>query len=226
MKVTYYGHSCFSVEVNGRTLLFDPFITPNDLAKSIDVNKVTADYILISHGHQDHLADAATIAGRTGATLVSSFEVVSWFGSHGIQKGHPMNHGGGCRFDFGRVKFVSAIHSSSLPDGSYGGNPGGFVVETSDGNFYYSGDTALTMDMKLIGESTRLTFAALCIGDNFTMGVEDAIKAAEFVRCNEILGVHYDTFPPIKIDHREAVEKFTAAGKHLHLPQPGQSLSF
>jgi L-ascorbate metabolism protein UlaG (beta-lactamase superfamily) len=137
-----------------------------------------------------------------------------------------MNHGGGCRFDFGRVKFVSAIHSSSLPDGSYGGNPGGFVVETSDGNFYYSGDTALTMDMKLIGESTRLTFAALCIGDNFTMGVEDAIKAAEFVRCNEILGVHYDTFPPIKIDHREAVEKFTAAGKHLHLPHPGQSLSF
>jgi L-ascorbate metabolism protein UlaG (beta-lactamase superfamily) len=99
-------------------------------------------------------------------------------------------------------------------------------VETSDGNFYYSGDTALTMDMKLIGESTRLTFAALCIGDNFTMGVEDAIKAAEFVRCNEILGVHYDTFPPIKIDHREAVEKFTAAGKHLHLPHPGQSLSF
>ena len=226
MKVTSYGHSCFAVETAGRTLLFDPFITPNELAKSVDVNKVAADYILISHGHQDHLADAAGIARRTGATVISSFEVVSWFGRQGVPKGHPMNHGGGHRFDFGRVKFVSAIHSSSLPDGSYGGNPGGFVVETSQGNFYYSGDTALTMDMKLIGESTPLVFAALCIGDNFTMGIEDAIKAADFVRCNEVLGVHYDTFPPIKIDHREAVSQFAAAGKRLHLVKPGESHEF
>ena len=226
MKVTYYGHSCFAVEVNRRTVLFDPFITPNELARSVDVNKVAADFILISHGHQDHLSDAAAIARRTGATLISNFEIVTWFGKQGIQKAHPMNHGGAFAFDFGRVKFVNAVHSSTLPDGASGGNPGGFVVETPEGNFYYSGDTALTMDMKLIGESTRLKFAALCIGDNFTMGIEDAIKAADFVRCAEILGVHYDTFPPIKIDHREAVEKFTAAGKHLHLPHPGQSLSF
>jgi len=226
MKVTYYGHSCFAVEVNRRTLLFDPFITPNELARSIDVNKVAADYILISHGHEDHLADAAGIAKRTGATLVSNFEIITWFGRQGVGKAHALNHGGGFNFDFGRVKYVSAIHSSTMPDGTAGGNPGGFVVETSEGNFYYSGDTALTMDMKLIGESTRLKFAALCVGDNFTMGVEDAITAAGFIRCNDILGVHYDTFPPIRIDHAAAQEKFKAAGKRLHLLKPGESFDF
>jgi L-ascorbate metabolism protein UlaG (beta-lactamase superfamily) len=226
MKLTYYGHSCFAVEVNRRILLFDPFITANELARSIDVNKVAADYILISHGHGDHVADAAAIAKRTGATLVSNFEIVTWFGGKGLTKGHAMNHGGAATFDFGRVKYVNAIHSSTLPDGSPGGNPGGFVVESAEGNFYYSGDTALTLDMKLIGESTRLKFAALCVGDNFTMGPEDAIKAAEFVRCDEVLGVHYDTFPPIEIDHAAAQAKFKAAGKRLHLLEPGASHSF
>jgi L-ascorbate metabolism protein UlaG (beta-lactamase superfamily) len=121
---------------------------------------------------------------------------------------------------------VNAIHSSSLPDGTYGGNPGGFVVESAEGNFYYSGDTALTMDMKLIGEATRLKFAALCIGDNYTMGTEDAIKAAEFVRCNQVLGLHYNTFPPIEIDVKAATEKFKAAGKTLRLLRPGESHDF
>jgi L-ascorbate metabolism protein UlaG (beta-lactamase superfamily) len=138
----------------------------------------------------------------------------------------PLNHGGRFKFDFGRVKFVNAIHSSTSPDGSNGGNPGGFVVESQGGNFYFSGDTALTMDMKLIGESTKLKFAALCIGDNFTMGPDDAVKAADFIRCNEILGVHFDTFPPIKIDHAAAKEKFKAAGKTLHLLQPGETHDF
>ena len=226
MKLTYYGHSCFAVEVNRRVLLFDPFITPNPLARSVDVNKVAADYILISHGHGDHVADAAAIAKKTGAMLISNFEIVTWFGGRGVANGHAMNHGGAATFDFGRVKYVNAIHSSTLPDGSAGGNPGGFVVESPEGNFYYSGDTALTMDMKLIGESTKLKFAALCVGDNFTMGPDDAVKAAEFVRCDEILGVHYDTFPPIKIDQAAAQEKFKAAGKRLHLLQPGASHNF
>ena len=226
MKVTYYGHSCFAAQVANKTLLFDPFITGNELAKAIDVKKVPADYILISHGHEDHLADAADIAKRTGATIVSNYEITVWFGKQGLPKTHPLNHGGAWRFDFGRVKFVNAIHSSSLPDGAYGGNPGGFVVESAEGNFYYSGDTALTMDMKLIGESTRLTFAALCIGDNFTMGIDDAIKAAEFVRCDEVLGLHYNTFPPIMIDPPTAIEKFKAARQHLHLLEPGQSYNF
>jgi L-ascorbate metabolism protein UlaG (beta-lactamase superfamily) len=226
VKVTYYGHACFAAQVAGKTLLFDPFITGNELAKAIDVNTVPSDYILISHGHADHMADAAEIAKRTGATIVSNYEVTVWFNQKGLPKTHPLNHGGGWQFDFGRVKFVNAIHSSSLPDGTYGGNPGGFVVESADGSFYYSGDTALTMDMKLIGESARLAFAALPIGDNFTMGIDDAIKAAEFVRCHEILGLHYNTFPLIKIDPPAAIERFKAARQHLHLLLPGESHNF
>jgi L-ascorbate metabolism protein UlaG (beta-lactamase superfamily) len=224
LRVTYYGHACFGVQIGRKHLLFDPFITPNELARSIDIKAVPADYILISHGHLDHLADAGDIARRTGATLISNFEITTWFDKQGVQKTHGLNHGGGFGFDFGRVKFVNAIHSSSLPDGSYGGNPGGFVVESGDGNFYYSGDTALTTDMRLIGESTTLRFAALPIGDNFTMGIQDAIKAADLLRCDRILGVHYNTFPPIRIDAEAAAAQFKAAGKYLYLPAPGGSI--
>lgn len=226
MKITYYGHSCFAAQVANKTLLFDPFITGNELAKGVDVQKLPADYILISHGHSDHVGDAFAIAKRTGATIVSNFEITQWFGKQGLKQSQPLNHGGGHTFDFGRVKFVNAIHSSSLPDGTYAGNPGGFVIESSEGNFYYSGDTALTLDMKLIGESTRLRFAALCIGDNFTMDFQDAVRAADFVRCSDVLGLHYDTFPPIKMDHQAAMDRFKAAGKHLHLLQPGATHEF
>jgi L-ascorbate metabolism protein UlaG (beta-lactamase superfamily) len=223
MKITYYGHSCFAACAGGKTLLFDPFISPNELARNIDVDQVQADYIMISHGHTDHLADAARIAKRTGAMIISNFEITVWFNQQGLQRTHPLNHGGGHQFDFGRVKFVNAIHSSGLPDGAYGGNPGGFVVETADGSFYYSGDTALTMDMKLIPLFTKLRFAALPIGDNFTMGVADALKAAEFVECAEVLGLHYNTFAPIQIDTEKALQTFKDAGRRLHLLQPGES---
>lgn len=226
MKVTCYGHACFSVVVDGKTLLFDPFISGNPLAKTIDVKSVPADFILVSHGHDDHVGDTVEIAKRTNALVIANFEVATWFEGQGVPRVHALNHGGGYPFDFGRAKLVNAIHSSTMPDGTNGGNAGGFVVESADGNFYFSGDTALTLDMKLIGESTKLKFAALCLGDNFTMGPDDAVKAAEFVRCNEILGVHYDTFPPIKIDHGLAVEKFRAAGKTLHLLRPGDTYDF
>jgi L-ascorbate metabolism protein UlaG (beta-lactamase superfamily) len=226
MKVTYYGHACFSAVVSGKTLLFDPFISENPLAETVDANSVPADFILVSHGHDDHVGDTLTIAKRTNALVIAGFEVGEWFLKQGAPRVHTLDHGGGFNFDFGRVKYVNAIHSSTLPDGSSGGNPGGFVVESADGNFYFSGDTALTLDMKLIGESAPLKFAVLCIGDNFTMGPDDAVKAADFVRCNEILGVHYDTFPEIKIEHKIAVEKFRAAGKTLHLLQPGETYDF
>ena len=224
MKFTYYGHACFSVKVGGKTLLFDPFITPNPLAKKIDVAKVAADFILVSHGHGDHVADVIEIANRTGATVITPYEVGTWFEAKGVKNVQAMNHGGGAKTDFGRVKLTSAIHSSSMPDGSYGGNPCGFVVESSDGNFYYSGDTALTLDMKLIGEVTDLSFAVFPIGDFFTMGIEDALRAAEFVGASKFVGVHYDTFPPIEIDKAAALEAARRSGKQLFLPAIGETI--
>jgi len=224
MKFTYYGHACFAVQANGKTLLFDPFISPNPLAKKIDVSKVAADFILVSHGHGDHVADVAEIANGTGAKVIAPFEVGSWFEKKGVKNVQSMNHGGAAKMDFGRVKLTSAIHSSSMPDGSYGGNPAGFVVESNDGNFYYSGDTALTLDMKLVGESTKLSFAIFPIGDFFTMGIDDAVRTAEFVGVNKFVGVHYDTFPPIKLDHDGAKRVAQAAGMKLLLPAIGETV--
>jgi L-ascorbate metabolism protein UlaG (beta-lactamase superfamily) len=226
MKVTYYGHSCFSVEVGGKNLLFDPFITQNPLAASVDYANLRPDYILLSHGHFDHVADVEAIARLSGATLIGNYEVLQWFGGKGIEKIHPMNSGGTWNFDFGRVTFTPAIHSSSMPDGTYGGQPGGFLVESPEGAFYYSGDTALTRDMELIASAAPLKFAALCIGDNFTMGVKDAVTAAGWVGCTEILGVHYDTFPLIAIDHAAAKGAFAKAEKNLHLLEIGSHKEF
>jgi L-ascorbate metabolism protein UlaG (beta-lactamase superfamily) len=221
MDITYYGHACFSVRVAGKTLLFDPFITPNPLAESVDVTAIKPDYILLSHGHADHVADVEKIALQSGARLIANFEVIQWFSAQGLTNAHAMNSGGAFLFDFGRVTYTPAIHSSSMPDGSYGGQPGGFLVETDEGAFYYSGDTALTHDIKMVAVAGTLRFAALCLGDNFTMGVEDAVTAAEWLGCKEILGVHYDTFPPIVIDHEAAKEAFLKKGKKLHLLAPG-----
>lgn len=227
MKVTYYGHSCFGVEVGGKNVLFDPFVTPNPLAASVDVDSIPADYVLISHGHEDHVADAESILKRTGAKLISNFEIVTWFGGKGIETGHPLNHGGGTDTEFGRVEYVNAVHSSVLPDGTYGGNPGGFVVISNDeaeGCFYYSGDTALHYDMKLLGECLDLDWAAMCIGDNFTMGYRGALKAAEFAGVNKVLGLHYDTFPPIEIDREVAVSTWKGAGRELVLAGIGETV--
>jgi L-ascorbate metabolism protein UlaG (beta-lactamase superfamily) len=226
MKVTYYGHACFAVEIGGKHLLFDPFITQNPLAQAIDIKMIPADYILVSHGHDDHLDDAVKIAKHTSATVIANFEVANWLDKKGAPKVHPLNPGGSFNFGPGKAKLVNAIHSSSMPDGTYGGCAGGFVIESGEGNFYYSGDTALTYDMKLISEVTKLKFAVLCIGGNFTMDVDDAIRAAAMVQCQEIIGVHYDTFPPIKIDHVAAIEKFKAKGLTLHLLQISEVRDF
>lgn len=226
MNITYYGHSCFGIEVNGKNILFDPFITPNELAKNIDATTVKADYILISHGHEDHIADAIAIAERTGAKVVCNWEIHSWLNSKGITNTHPMNIGGKWKFDFGNVKCVAAVHSSSLPDGTYGGNPMGFIIEAAEGNFYYAGDTALTYDMKLIGDYRSINFAFLPIGDNFTMGVDNAIIAADFIKCRKIIGMHYDTFGYIKVDKEQAIKKFENAGNSLTLFNIGETKEF
>jgi L-ascorbate metabolism protein UlaG (beta-lactamase superfamily) len=224
MKLTYYGHSCFSVFAGGKILLFDPFITPNELARAIDVDKVQADYIFVSHGHYDHITDLLSIAKRTGAKVLGNWELYDWFNKNGLTNTHPINPGGQFTFDFGTVKSFIAQHSSSLPDGSYGGVASGFAFKTPNGNFYYSGDTGLTLDMQLVSAWAHLDFAVFPIGDGLTMGVEDAIKAAAYVGVKKVLGVHYDTFGFIKIDHSKALEYFTKAGMKLYLQDIGSEI--
>jgi L-ascorbate metabolism protein UlaG (beta-lactamase superfamily) len=225
IEITYLGHSTFLFTIKNKTVLFDPFIRPNELADQIDITTLQPDYILVTHGHEDHVADVEAIAKQSNAMVVSNFEVISWFEKKGIKNVHPMNHGGSKTFDFGIVKYVNAIHSSTMPDGESGGYPGGFVVKCEDGTFYFAGDTALTYDMKLIGEEFDLDFAVLPIGDNFTMGINDAIKAADFVGTSRIIGMHYDTFPYIEIDKDAARSAAHEAGKELLLLTIGQNIT-
>ena len=224
MKLTYYGHSCFGVIIKGKNIVFDPFILHNELAKDIQPDSIEADYIFLSHGHADHIADCISIAKRTGCKVVANWEIHEWLNKQGISNTHPMNTGGKWNFEFGTVKCVVAQHSSGLPDGSYGGNPLGFVFTSEEGNFYYSGDTALTLDMQLIPGWAKLNFAVLPIVDNFTMDIADAVKSADFIQCNTIVGVHYDTFGFIKIDRKEAVASFQASQKTLLLPAIGETI--
>ncbi|WP_237739787.1 metal-dependent hydrolase [Pedobacter arcticus] len=217
MKLNYFGQSCFLLEVNGTKILFDPFITPNELAKDIDVEQIDCDYILVSHGHEDHVADLVSIAKRTKAKIISSFEIIEWLKKQGIDNGHPMNLGGNWNFDFGKVKMMYAAHSNSLPDGSYGGTAAGFIIQTGKKTLYYAGDTALNQDMKLTGELFAIDYAFLPIGDNFTMGITDAIIAADFIKCKNIIAMHYDTFGYIKVDHEQAKKAFADAGIELSM---------
>lgn len=223
MKITFYGHACLGIQIDDIHILVDPFISGNPKAEKIDIETLKADYILITHAHQDHILDVEAIAKRTDAVIISNFEIVTHFGNLGIE-GHPMNHGGTWDFEFGSVKYVNAIHTSSFPDGSYGGQPGGFVIEGERKNIYIAGDTALTFDMKLIPLHTKLDLAILPIGDNFTMGINDAILASDFVECDKILGCHFDTFGYIEINHEEAKRKFFESGKDLMLLEIGEHL--
>lgn len=223
MKITFYGHAALGIEVNGKNILVDPFISGNPKAAHIDVSALKADYILVTHAHQDHVLDVEIIAQRTNAVIVSNAEIAGYYAAKGFQT-HPMNHGGSWLFDFGRVKYVNAVHSSSFADGTYGGNPGGFVVEGEHRNIYISGDTALSYDMKLIPMRTQLDLAIFPIGNNFTMDIDDAIIASDFVGCDKILGIHFDTFGFIEINHDEAIKKFFNKGKDLMLLEIGDSI--
>ena len=223
MKITFYGHACIGIEVAGKHILVDPFITGNPKASHININELKADYILITHAHFDHIQDVEAIAKRTDAVIVSNWEIANYYGAKEL-KFHPMNHGGSWTFDFGKVKYVAAVHSSAFPDGTYGGNPDGFVIEGEHKNIYISGDTALTMDMKLIPRRTKLDLAIFPIGDCFTMDIEDAIIASDFVECDKVLGCHFDTFGFIEINHEQAIKKFFDKGKDLMLLSIGESI--
>ena len=199
VKITFYGHSTFMVESDGVKILIDPFFDENPMC-NVKAEEVDADFILVSHGHFDHIADAAPIAKRTGAQVISNFEIVSWLGNQGVENGHPLHIGGGNQFKFGRCKMTIAHHGSMLPDGSYGGNPGGFLLKLNNGKtIYYSGDTALTYDMKWLADED-VDVALLCVGDNFTMGPDDAIKAIELIQPKVVVPDHYNTWPYIEID--------------------------
>ncbi len=224
MKIRYLGQGGFAFRFGDKDFIVDPFITGNPMAGGIDVHALVADYILITHGHGDHISDVESIAERTGAKIISNYEIVTFYEGKGI-KGHPMNHGGKFTFDFGTIKYVNAIHTSSFPDGTYAGAPGGFVLWNDTGCFYIAGDTALTMDMKLIPMTCpKLDFAILPIGDNFTMGSDDAAIAAEFIECDQIIGCHYDTFGYIEIDHNQAIKAFEDKGKNLILREVGDKI--
>ena len=223
MKITFYGHASLGIEVGGKKILVDPYISPNPKASHIDVDALEADFILLTHAHGDHIADVESIAQRTNATIVSNAEIAGYYEKKGFTT-HPMNHGGSWDFSFGNVKYVNAIHSSAFPDGTYGGNPGGFVIEGERKNIYIAGDTALTFDMQLIPLRTKLDLAIFPIGNNFTMDVDDAILASDFVECDKVLGYHFDTFGYIEINHEEAIKKFFDVGKDLMLLEIGASI--
>lgn len=224
MKYTYYGQSSFLLETESKKFLFDPFISQNPLASEIDLTKIEADYILVSHGHGDHVGDLIALAKQTKAQVIAIPEVIGWVMKQGVENVHPMNFGKH-KFDFGTVRMVWATHSAGLPDGSYGGNPAGFVLELDGKQIYFAGDTGLTIEMKLLAELYRLDYAILPIGGNYTMDVDDAVIASNYINCDKIIGVHYDTFPVIEIDSAVAVESFKRAQKQLLLPAIGETIT-
>ena len=197
-KITWLGHSAFQIETAGKTILLDPFLTGNPSA-TISANAASADVILISHGHGDHVGNTVEIAKRTNALVIANFEVIEWLGKQGVENVHPQHIGGAHQYDFGTIKLTIAHHGSMLPDGSYGGNPCGILLKLNDGTIYFAADTGLFYDMSLIGEE-GVDVAILPIGDNFTMGPEDSVRATKLISPKRVIPMHYNTWPLIAQD--------------------------
>lgn len=224
VKATWHGHATVSLEADGHTLLIDPWFDGNPAAVS-DGSKLDPDFIIVTHGHADHVGDVATTARRSGARLISSPEICDWFGAQGVEDSAAMNIGGWTRFPFGRIRFTPAWHSSSLPDGTYGGMPMGVVIELAGRRIYHAGDTALFSDMKLIGNE-GLDLAFLPIGSNFTMDPVQAAEAAELLRPGTVVPIHYNTFPPIRQDAAAFSELLAAKGIGCRVLAAGEALEF
>ncbi|MFO7632516.1 MAG: metal-dependent hydrolase [Caldilinea sp.] len=228
LAITWYGHSTFAIDADGLKIIVDPFLKPNNPVATVTTDQVPADFILVTHGHGDHTADLVALAKRTEAQVICNFEIATWLGEHGVSKAHGMNTGGAYTFPFGRVKLTIAHHSSVLPDGTYAGNPYGFLISFNDGHdLYIAGDTALTYDMKLIGDVGGVDLAILPIGDNFTMGPDDAVIAAQWVKAKHVIPCHYNTFPVIEVDTAAFARRLMReAGIDCTVLGVGESASF
>jgi L-ascorbate metabolism protein UlaG (beta-lactamase superfamily) len=228
MKFTFLGHSAGYLETGSDKFLFDPFLTGNPKA-AVRADQVNPTYILLTHGHSDHVGDAVAISKRTAAPIITTFELANWLGAQGANT-VAMNHGGWCNFSFGRVRFTIAFHSSSEIEAGgrplYLGEPAGVVIETEGKTIYHAGDTALFSDMRLIGEDAQLDLALLPIGDHFTMGPKDAAKAVEFLAPKRVVPIHYGTFPPLVGDPQEFARLARGTRAEVHVLRPGESLDF
>jgi len=222
LKLVFHGHSCWELDDGKHRVLIDPFLTGNPLADVGPEYFEKLDAIVVTHGHGDHIGDSLDIVKRTGALVVSNFEIVNYFGAKGAE-GHPMHIGGGHKFPFGHVKFTIAHHGSTGPEGEPLGNPMGVVMTMGGKKVYHAGDTGLFLDMQLIGEMNGpLDVALLPIGDNFTMGIDDAVKAVDLLRAKVNIPMHYNTFDPIKADPKEFASKVEQRGARVQVVNPGQ----
>jgi len=225
-KITWYGHSTLGLETSGYKIIIDPFFTGNPATKS-NADTVQADYLLITHGHSDHIGDSIAIAKRTNAMVIANFEIINWLGKQGVKNTHAQHLGGGFHHPFGYLKLTLALHGSALPDGSYGGNPAGFLVTTKDQKkIYFAGDTGLFGDMRLIGEE-GIDLAILPIGDNYTMGPEDALHAIQLIQPKHVIPIHYNTWSLIAQDVKGWGDKVQKESNcKVHIIEPGQVFEF
>lgn len=223
-QLTWLGHGSWQIKTADHTILLDPFLADSPTAP-VKPEDVQADFILVSHGHFDHIADAAPIANRTGATVVAIYEITDWLANqHGVENLVGMNLGGGVALPFGRVKLTVAHHSSRLPDGTSGGNPGGFLLSLPEGNVYFACDTALFGDMELIGRA-GIDMAILPIGDLFTMGPDDALEAVKLIKPRRVIPDHYNTWPPIEQDPEKWAQRVRQETETEPVViQPGESV--
>lgn len=221
MKITFHGHSFVQLTNDKYSVLIDPFITGNPVCK-LKVKDVKCDFIILTHGHGDHFGDTLELAKKNKSLVIATFELAEYIAKHNVTV-HQMNLGGSFNFPFGKLKLTPALHSSSTPDGGYAGDPAGLVLTMDGKTIYHSGDTALFSDMKLIGVLNKIDYAFLCIGDNFTMGADEAVKASEFINAPVVIPMHYNTFDVIKADAADFKRKIESIGKKCIVMKPGDS---